>query len=248
MISGSVCVSVCVCLSASILLQPHVKTSTNFQRTLPQAIALYSSGSPAICYVLPVLWVTSYFPIVVPAGHVDTVAATPLQRQAILLGRKELIARGPGVGAKIYDSQLPCLRSIYLLLYYTTNLNVFGLFATYRNVAVVDRRLRPRCRHLGSYFKHISFSCRYICRDIVINILHAHCGLVGPDCKKVLPSVCCLQRVFLRATPQAACEPRCLSLAATSSSLSLYANMTSSTKPEMRNVSLGRQSRTEPRQ
>ena len=55
--------------------------------------------------------------------------------------------------------------------------------------AGVDRRLRPRCCHLWSYFKHTSFSCRCICRDIVckrdvINIQHAHCGLVGPDCKK----------------------------------------------------------------
>ena len=45
---------------------------------------------------------------------------------------------------------------------------------------------------------------------------------------------------------QAACQPRCLSLAATSSSLSLCANMTSSIKPEIRNVSVRRQRRTEP--
>jgi len=40
--------------------------------------------------------------------------------------------------------------------------------------------------HLWSYFKHTSFSCRYIRRDIkckhdVMNIQHAHCGLVGSD-------------------------------------------------------------------
>ena len=57
------------------------------------------------------------------------------------------------------------------------------------NKAVIDRRLRPRCCHLGSYFQHMPFSCCYIHRDImckrdVINIQHTHCGLVGPDCKK----------------------------------------------------------------
>ena len=57
------------------------------------------------------------------------------------------------------------------------------------NKAVVDRRLRPRFYHLGTYFKHRSFSCRYIRRDIVckhdiISVQHAHCGLVGLDCKK----------------------------------------------------------------
>ena len=35
------------------------------------------------------------------------------------------------------------------------------------NKAVTDRRLRPRCCHLDSYFKHTSFSCRYIRRDIM---------------------------------------------------------------------------------
>jgi len=38
----------------------------------------------------------------------------------------------------------------------------------------------------GGYFKHTSFSCRYVRRDIicndgVINIQHTHCGLVGPE-------------------------------------------------------------------
>ena len=57
------------------------------------------------------------------------------------------------------------------------------------NRTVIDRRLRPRCCHLWSYFKHASFSCRYTrvditCKHDVINIQHAHCGLVGHDCKK----------------------------------------------------------------
>ena len=107
---------------------------------------------------------------------------------------------------------------------------------------------------MGSYFKHTSISCRYTRRDMmckhdVINIQHALCGLVGTDCmQEVVPSVRCLQRVFLRAKPRLrACEPHCLSLAATSSSQLPCANMTSSTKPEIRNVSLRRHRKAEPR-
>ena len=42
---------------------------------------------------------------------------------------------------------------------------------------------------LWGYVKHTSYSFHYICRDItckhdVMNIQHAHCGPVGPDCKK----------------------------------------------------------------
>jgi len=55
--------------------------------------------------------------------------------------------------------------------------------------AVIDRRLRPLCCYLWGYFKHTSFSCRYIrmdivCKHDVMNIQHTHYGLVGPDCKK----------------------------------------------------------------
>jgi len=73
------------------------------------------------------------------------------------------------------------------------------------NKIVIDRTLRPLCCH-----KQTSFSCRYTRVDItckqhdVINIQHAHCGLVGPDCKEAAPSVRCLQRVFLRAKPKTA--------------------------------------------
>jgi len=57
------------------------------------------------------------------------------------------------------------------------------------NKAVTDHRLHPS-GVTRSYLKHImSFSCRYICWDImckhdVINIQHTHCCLAGPDCKK----------------------------------------------------------------
>jgi len=61
--------------------------------------------------------------------------------------------------------------------------------AAVSNKAVIDRKLCRRCCHLGSYFKHTSFSCHYIrmdimCKHDVINIQHTLCGLVGPDCKK----------------------------------------------------------------
>jgi len=54
------------------------------------------------------------------------------------------------------------------------------------NKTVTNRRLRPLCCHLWGYLKHTSFSCRMCitCKHDVINIQHAHCGLVGPDCKK----------------------------------------------------------------
>jgi len=57
-----------------------------------------------------------------------------------------------------------------------------------------------------------------------------------PCLQEVVPSVRCLQRVFLRAKPNDACEPHYLSLAATSSSLSLCAHMTSSTKQKYGNT------------
>jgi len=75
----------------------------------------------------------------------------------------------------------------------------------------LDRRLRPLCCHLWGYFKHTSFSCGYIRVDItcklnVINIQHAHCGLVGPEWLQELVTVVrSLQRVFLCAKLKAAC-------------------------------------------
>ena len=41
------------------------------------------------------------------------------------------------------------------------------LAVTFINKAVIDRRLRPRCCHAWSYFKHTSISRRYIRRDIM---------------------------------------------------------------------------------
>ena len=64
-----------------------------------------------------------------------------------------------------------------------------------------------------------------MCKHDAINIQHAHCGLQALTAKKIVPSVRCLERVFIRAKPkpvcECECETHCLSLAATSSSLSL---------------------------
>jgi len=77
------------------------------------------------------------------------------------------------------------------------------------DMAVIDRRLRPRCCHLESYVKHTSFSCRYIRRG---HYVQAWCHKYStrplrpsrPWLQEVVPSVCCLQRVFLHAKLKAA--------------------------------------------
>ena len=50
----------------------------------------------------------------------------------------------------------------------------------------------------------------------VMNIPHAHCSLVNPDCKKYSrESTACSRYTYaqFKAKPKAACEPHCLSLA-----------------------------------
>jgi len=54
-------VCVCVCLSARISPEPHAQSLPNVLCMLPVAVARSSSGVVAICYVLPVLWMTSFF-------------------------------------------------------------------------------------------------------------------------------------------------------------------------------------------
>ena len=55
----SVSVCVCVCLSAIIFPELHVPSLPKFLRMLPMAVARSSSSGVLICYVLPVLWMTS---------------------------------------------------------------------------------------------------------------------------------------------------------------------------------------------
>jgi len=57
----SVCVCVCVCVFVIISSELHVLASPSFLRLLPMAVARFSSGGVVIRYVLPVLWMTSYF-------------------------------------------------------------------------------------------------------------------------------------------------------------------------------------------
>ena len=54
-----VCLSVCVCLTAIISSELHVRSSPNVLCMLPMAAAQTSSGGVVIRYVLPVLWITS---------------------------------------------------------------------------------------------------------------------------------------------------------------------------------------------
>ena len=52
-----------VCLSASISLELLDRSAQNFGRGSPVAVALSFSGSVALHYVLPVLWMTSHLAV-----------------------------------------------------------------------------------------------------------------------------------------------------------------------------------------
>ena len=58
-----------VCLSAYISRKPHGRTSPDLLYVLPVAMAGSFSGGDALRNVLPVLWTTSYFPIVGPMAR-----------------------------------------------------------------------------------------------------------------------------------------------------------------------------------
>jgi len=58
--SVSVCVSLRVCLSVRDYIFGTTRPIfTNFLCVLPMAVARFFSGGVVICYVLPVLWMTS---------------------------------------------------------------------------------------------------------------------------------------------------------------------------------------------
>jgi len=61
--SVSVCLCVRVCLSAIISPELHVRFHQVFLYMLRMAVARSSSGGVVICYVFPVLWMTSYLHI-----------------------------------------------------------------------------------------------------------------------------------------------------------------------------------------
>jgi len=63
-VSLCMCVSyTCVCLSAIISSELHVRSSLNFLCLLPMAVARSSIGGVAIRYVFPVLRMASYLHI-----------------------------------------------------------------------------------------------------------------------------------------------------------------------------------------
>ena len=73
------------------------------------------------------------------------------------------------------------------------------------NKAVTYRTLRPQSCHLASYFKHTSFSSR---RGVQTRCHKYSTRPLWPSrslLQEVVPSVRCLQRVFLRTTLKAAC-------------------------------------------
>jgi len=51
----------CVCLFACISQKQRVQISQNVLYILPVAMAQFFSDESAICYVLPVLWMTQVF-------------------------------------------------------------------------------------------------------------------------------------------------------------------------------------------
>jgi len=69
------CVRACVCLSAIISSELLVQSSPTFLCMLPMAVARSSSGGEVICYVFPVLWMTSYL-------HISSLTA---RRQASMI-------------------------------------------------------------------------------------------------------------------------------------------------------------------
>jgi len=62
--SIAISLSVCVCLSASISLEPLDRSSRNFVCRSAVTVARSSSDGVALCYVLPVLWMPSSLVVV----------------------------------------------------------------------------------------------------------------------------------------------------------------------------------------
>ena len=60
----STVMSLLVCPPASVSHEPHAHTSPNFLLMFPVVVVSFFSVGVAICCVFPVLWVTSYLPII----------------------------------------------------------------------------------------------------------------------------------------------------------------------------------------
>ena len=96
-----------VWLSARVSQKPHVLISSNFLHMLPVVVAQVSSRYNAICYVLPVLKMTSY-----NAGdresktsrrvfHPVRQMAAPVGRQTTLFRRDRQVA-APGFSLRLH--------------------------------------------------------------------------------------------------------------------------------------------------
>jgi len=68
----------CLCVTLLISQKPHILTSPNFVCKLPVSVAQPSSDGTATCYLLPVLWKTSFL-YNVPYSSMTAAAATSLQ-------------------------------------------------------------------------------------------------------------------------------------------------------------------------
>ena len=94
----SVCLYVCVCLSASISLKPLDRSSRNLLSRSSVAVTRSSSGGVAICYILPVLWMTSRLAVVGLQTTISSllrgiVALIPTKLHQILISRFSVIVR-----------------------------------------------------------------------------------------------------------------------------------------------------------
>jgi len=85
-VSLSVCLS--VCLSACVARKAHCRTSPNVTCMLPVAVARFSSDDIAICYALPVFWMTSYFSY---NGPHDGVMLPQQPRRSVMHGLTSLL-------------------------------------------------------------------------------------------------------------------------------------------------------------
>ena len=128
--------------------------------------------------------------------------------------------------------------------------NKLHMVHTQSNKAVIDCRLCPLCCHTWSYFKRMSFYCRYIHRDIickhdVMNIQKVS-DLADPGRPKSRPMsvspLACNRYSYL---PNLHVGCASTSWAATMSCISLCASITWSIKLELHNISQLCQKRTE---
>jgi len=82
-------------VSVRLSVREHISrtagpTLTKFLRMLPMAVARSSSGDVAICYILPVLWMTSHLHII--GRMIEARRSIPLRRVMSSRRRAQAIA------------------------------------------------------------------------------------------------------------------------------------------------------------